>query len=279
MHLQLVNLLISRYTKFMTRQLPPSELIRTPMIAWPTIGVLAGVYCLWAFGIWVGSWQGFLIVTASGFWAFTPMHDAAHGSASRKSWINTVVGHASALVLNGPYDCFKYVHLTHHRFTNEGEADPDLWAGTGPAWQLPLRWLSQEAHYYDWYFKRWDQRPRRERLSLIISTGLQWILVFTFPSPEIFFYWILPAKLASSLLAFSFDYLPHQPHSIPAKENRYQASHILLGPWLTPIFLFQNYHLIHHLYPGVPFYRYTAIWEDQKDFLISQGTMVYGGVR
>lgn len=258
----------------MTRTPPPPELIRTPEIAWPTLATLVGIYLLWAFGAWIGSWLGFFIITAAAFWAFTPMHDAAHGSVSRKQWVNTVVGHSAAFVLNGPFAVFKHVHLTHHRFTNEADADPDFWAGTGPAWQLPLRWLTQEAHYYVWYITRWNKRPARERMSLIITMSLQLTLVFAFLSPEIFLYWILPAKLASAMLAFSFDYLPHRPHGIPAREDRYRASHIIPEPWLTPLFLFQNYHLIHHLYPGVPFYGYTAIWENQKEFLISRGTRV-----
>jgi fatty acid desaturase len=43
---------------------------------------------------------------------------------------------------------------------------------------------------------------------------------------------------------------------------------------LTPVLLFQNYHLIHHLIPTVPFYRYGRIWRAKKDFLIANGAAV-----
>ena len=29
---------------------------------------------------------------------------------------------------------------------------------------------------------------------------------------------------------------------------------------LSPLMLYQNYHLVHHLHPLVPFYRYIAVW-------------------
>jgi len=253
---------------------PPAAMTHTPDVAWPTLAVLAGVYALWGLGAWIGSWTGFAIVALAAFWAFTPMHDAAHGSVSRRAWINGAVGHAAAFVLNGPFACFKHLHLTHHRFTNEPGADPDFWAGTGASWQLPLRWLTQELHYYAWYFARWSSRPRAERLSLILSLGTQAIAAVLVFTPGVLFYWIVPAKLASALLAFSFDYLPHRPHSVPAREDRYRASHVIDEPLLTPLFLFQNYHLIHHLHPGVPFYGYTALWRRQKEFLLSRGTRV-----
>ena len=40
------------------------------------------------------------------------------------------------------------------------------------------------------------------------------------------------------------------------------------------LFLFQNYHLIHHLYPSVPFYRYLKIWRLNEAEFRRQGTPV-----
>lgn len=30
--------------------------------------------------------------------------------------------------------------------------------------------------------------------------------------------------------------------------------------WVSPLMLYQNYHLVHHLHPTVPFYRYLQVW-------------------
>jgi ring-1,2-phenylacetyl-CoA epoxidase subunit PaaE len=34
---------------------------------------------------------------------------------------------------------------------------------------------------------------------------------------------------------------------------------------LTPLALYQNYHLVHHLHPAVPFYRYIAVWRRNEE--------------
>jgi fatty acid desaturase len=86
--------------------------------------------------------------------------------------------------------------------------------------------------------------------------------------------WILPARVAMLLLAFSFDYLPHRPHKITADEDRFRATHVFPNPLLTPLLLFQNYHLIHHLYPAVPFYRYGRIWRATREDLCGRGVHV-----
>ena len=37
---------------------------------------------------------------------------------------------------------------------------------------------------------------------------------------------------------------------------------------MTPLMLYQNYHLVHHLHPVIPFYRYIAVWRrNEPDYL------------
>jgi fatty acid desaturase len=47
-----------------------------------------------------------------------------------------------------------------------------------------------------------------------------------------------------------------------------QATVIRTGwEWLlTPLMMYQNYHLVHHLYPTVPFYRYKKAWLAREQF-------------
>ena len=53
-----------------------------------------------------------------------------------------------------------------------------------------------------------------------------------------------------------------------AAQNKYQATSNRKGfEWLlTPLLLSQNYHLVHHLYPTVPFYRYLRVWRAREAF-------------
>ncbi|TBR25961.1 delta(12)-fatty acid dehydrogenase [bacterium] len=247
-----------------------------PEVAWPTLavwaGVLAGMAGTFALGAShaVPAWAAGLAATAFAFWAFTPMHDAAHGSVSRRPWLNRLVGETSAVVLGGPYAAFRHAHLTHHRFTNEVGRDPDRWTGLGPWWQLPLRWATIEPHYYVFYAREWDRRPAEERAAFLASWAVQAALLWALGWDALWF-WVLPARAAMFLLAFSFDWLPHQPYAALQSEDRIRATHVTSLPLLTPLWLWQNYHLIHHLYPAVPCYRYARVWEEEGEALKAKG--------
>jgi beta-carotene hydroxylase len=76
------------------------------------------------------------------------------------------------------------------------------------------------------------------------------------------------------MLAAAFDWLPHVPHEIESRTDRFRATSILIDPWLSPLYLWQNYDLIHHLYPALPFYRYTAVWRLDNERLLKQGARI-----
>ncbi len=85
---------------------------------------------------------------------------------------------------------------------------------------------------------------------------------------------VLPARLAILLLAFSFDDLPHRPHRVTAAEDRFRATRLVDSRVLEVLLVAQNYHLIHHLYPAVPFYRYRQVWVAQQDVLRERGASI-----
>ena len=44
---------------------------------------------------------------------------------------------------------------------------------------------------------------------------------------------------------------------------------------MTWLWLFQNYHSIHHLFPRVPFYRYPSVFGDIEEIMVARGAPVY----
>ena len=46
---------------------------------------------------------------------------------------------------------------------------------------------------------------------------------------------------------------------------------------LTPVMVFQNYHLIHHLYPNIPFHRYLKVWSSIKDQIMAKNPAIQSG--
>ncbi len=54
----------------------------------------------------------------------------------------------------------------------------------------------------------------------------------------------------------------------------------LAKEWLlTPLMVYQNYHLIHHLYPSVPFYKYIKVWNLRRDELIQKNPAIQNGLK
>ena len=69
----------------------------------------------------------------------------------------------------------------------------------------------------------------------------------------------------------------HHPNT---GRGRYvDTSTIILPAWIngpvTWLWLFQNYHSIHHLFPRVPFYRYRAVFERIADIMAARGAPIY----
>eukprot|EP00742_Colponemidia_sp_Colp-10_P008347 GILJ01009037.1.p1 GENE.GILJ01009037.1~~GILJ01009037.1.p1 ORF type:complete len:334 (-),score=18.15 GILJ01009037.1:192-1109(-) len=268
----------------------PEEL-HVPAIAWPTVMLFTTSTLLWALTIFVGFkfdvyWLYTLpICIACIFCLFTPLHDSVHMAVSSKHRaLNTIIGRLSGFFFLAPYPAFRYVHLQHHKFTNDPDHDPDYWSGEGPKFLLPLRWMCQELHYYIPYLGNLLQRPFWERVealsTLFISYSVVIKLFIAGYGWPVFVYFLLPMRIAVMFLAYTFDYIPHRPHEIKSQQDPYRSTSKVDGIFsvgdgssdkLSWILLYQTYHNIHHLYPMLPFYRYKGIWDNHKEELLKLG--------
>lgn len=252
-----------------------ARLVTPPRIAWPTLVLFA--VSLAIFGIattlaLTGKLPAIAAIglnTLAAYWLFTVFHDAAHRALGQSPGLNDWIGRISTLALF-PYPIFKafrFIHMQHHRFANDSHGrDPDAYTGGGPKLLLPLRWATVDFNYYRFYLAHWADRPAAERretlLALAFGTVVCGALVVAGFGEALVLYWLLPGRMAIAVLAFAFDYLPHHPRRSTQEDNPWQATNNRLGQeWLlTPLLLWQNYHLVHHLYPRAPCYRYLRIW-------------------
>ena len=251
-----------------------------PMFAWPTLSIaffsLTLMLCsvLGILNAQLSPLVGMMLGTLAAYIGFTPIHEAVHGNVSRYRWLNSSIGHLCALLLNGAFLPYCYLHRQHHQHTNDEPHDPDYWCARGPTWLLPLRWATQDVGYLKFYFEHWSTRPSLERFDLIAST----LLYVSVAIATILWYpplfwamlwaWFIPARIALFLLAATFSYLPHAPHQ---EQAPCRATSVRSATWLFWLLLGQNFHLVHHLSPGIPFYRLRRAWEEQKADLLAQG--------
>lgn len=264
------------------------KILKIPTIAWPTILTILTAITVQFNIIFllhngsINKYVALLINIIAVYSAFTPMHDACHGSIAKGNYrfLNPLVGHLASLCFPVPFDAFKYLHLQHH--TNEDE-DPDHWAGSGPTLLLPFRWMTIEFKYYYTFLSNLFKRPEKERYIVLGSIVLLILIIVMLCnsgySECVLWGWVYPGRIAAMFLAYVFDYLPHRPHEISRYDDQFKATNVtsLVGVktyLLTWPLFHQNYHNIHHLYPYVPFYYYSTIWHEMKDELMKKGTEI-----
>lgn len=246
------------------------------LIAWPTIFLFLSCTGLWITNLYmtyndlISLPLGLIFGAVLGYMNFTPMHDAAHGSLFSKKFkgskiLEEVVGHISAITLFVPYPAFKILHLQHHSFTNIKEKDPDFWVASQNLAVVILKAFSIKASYYFFVFFKPSKALEKKRPLTFAILIFYIIAIFFFDNSKNFaLIWIGTSVLALTILAILFDWLPHTPHD---ETDRYLNTRIIDKKWLTPIMLYQNYHLIHHLYPRIPFYKYYEKYLEVKPLL------------
>lgn len=274
--------------------------LRRPGTSWPTVCLAGASLALWATAAWLAAarawpWPATLPLSAlAAYAAFTPMHDAAHGSVSReRRWLNEAVGWScSSVFLVVPHGLFRFLHLRHHKHTNDPELDPDYIHCTRPAlaifqvWGVLLGWsVHLWRHCGSW--------PAAARMQSVVAVSVNLSLasaMWRCGLGQLFVQcWLAPALLAVSILFFVLSYVPHHPHEVTRAENLYGCTSTvggLLSPGsggstraLTWLMLGQNYHSIHHLYPTLPFYMYAQVWRRHQDAFISAGVPVVALLR
>lgn len=262
------------------------RLIQRPQIAWPTLMLLLAAFTTFTLstlayvqGILPLGWVMFFNAVAS-YMSFTVAHDATHSAVLSHRKANDWVGRLAMFLLElGPFfQVFRVMHMKHHRFTNDAEKDPDAYCGSGPTWALPLRWLSLGYAYFKTYLSPdvFKKRPKNERrefyFALAFAVGMIIAMTLTGWLQYYLLLFFIPTRIAKLVIVFAFDFLPHHPHEVTAKEAPYQCTSNRVGMerFLTPLFIYQNYHLVHHLYPAIPFYRYLKVWNARKTFHLAQ---------
>ena len=267
-------------------------LMERPKIGWPTIGVLFAAFGLFGLSCYAyifGSLSlGWAIAlnTVAAYLAFTVVHEASHSSISTNRQLNDWVGRTGMLLLEPTpiFMAFRTIHMSHHKFTNDPERDPDFYVGSGPFWLLPLKWATLDVGYFRFYLNpaMFMKRPKKERMEFYLGVAFGLCMVAAMAAAGWLIYYFLlffiPSRIQKIVLALAFDFLPHYPHAANGRKQPFQATSNRIGmEWLlTPLFLYQNYHLVHHLYPTLPFYRNLQAWKARQTYHNEQKPALVG---
>jgi beta-carotene hydroxylase len=261
--------------------IPPKELLSPPGDFNPTLLmflVVVMMLVLSNFGYWLWEWPHWLcfsVNTLALHCSGTVIHDACHQSAHRNRIVNAILGHCSALILVFAFPVFTRVHLQHHGNVNHPKDDPDHYVSTGgPLWLIAVRFLYHEVFFFQ--RRLWRNYELLEWfISRLIVITIVYISVQYHFLGYILNFWFIPAFIVGITLGLFFDYLPHRPF---VERSRWKNARVYPGKVLNILILGQNYHLIHHLWPSIPWYNYQPAYYLMKPLLDEKGSPQTSGL-
>lgn len=255
-----------------------------PSVEWPTLGMIGASYALWAAGTTVGYGVAPLfgiILAGIAIAQFSScQHEVLHGHPFRLRWLNEALVWP-ALTLTVPYGRFRDTHLAHHHDPvltdpyddpESNYLDPAQWARL-PGWARALfranntllgrivigpilgnaLWLRTE-----WRLAMAGAGPVRRDWALHL-VGLVPVVAWVAAAPMPWWAYLAAAWVGQGLLRIR-TFLEHRAHEAA------RARTVIIedrGP-LSLLFLNNNFHAVHHMHPGVPWYRLPAVYRANR---------------
>lgn len=229
-------------------------------------------------------WLGAIGNTVFMYALYTVVHEAVHSNISsrRKNlrWVDPVAGILACAPLWLHYHQHKRQHMAHHAHTNE-EIDPDIYArGSFLGWvflRLPVALIN--------YFNPIQQYRDCQRLNCTRREYIYTFLSFTVYTlvaagllaagywREVLFLWFVPWWIGQTVMLTFFTWTPHHDHH---ETGRYRNTRVSLFPFANFLLQGQNYHLIHHMMPAIPYYRYKPVFDELRPILEAKGVRIEG---
>jgi beta-carotene hydroxylase len=243
-------------------------------------------------------WVGFGCNSLIAYAFYTVHHDATHKAISGRNprwlWLDTVCGDMAACSLKLEFRGYANNRLRHHARTNS-TGDPDLLV-KGPLWRAPMKWatlvvlstvaaLPMGERLVVPIILRLDPDSARPtsprelasnaRLRRFAQLGLVVLLVsvpFGAFWPALVLWW-LPGWVGILILMVLFQWLPHFPFDRTDRFGATRVNRFIGSRWMV---MQQDLHLIHHLYPSIPWYHYRAAFRELRAFLEANDAIIQG---
>jgi len=205
-------------------------------------------------------------------------HEGVHGTLSVRAWWNRALSIACAQPVLQNYSAYKVLHLKHHHHLGQ-EGDPDHYANyTSWTWlQFTMHWgrliIGYPVYIVAIPILGYRQGISSARRWIVFEVCLLILLVtaaiLTLPWLFLLHGWLIPMLVINTLVNIrgmsQHTFLEHQSDPILGTRS-------ILTNRVTAFFMCnENYHLEHHLYPGIPWYNLPRLHQMLRDDLTARG--------
>jgi beta-carotene hydroxylase len=257
---------------------------------WPYAAVAIGCFAVFVatfplaiMGV-IPLWLGCAINSVFVAGGYVVSHEAMHSNVGREGtkqrfW-NELTGWLAAVPLILPFSMLKAMHLLHHQHTNDPMKDPDAihaapnvfmavvqsWRNRQPgAGGTAARW---RRHIAELGTPEAEAALKHTMLMQLAVMSFFFAMAWNGYAIEIALLWWLPRHIGLSYIHAVLSWAPHHPHG---GTGRYENTGVIRHPLGYVGSLGIEYHLIHHLYPYIPFHATRAAYREMKPILEARG--------
>ena len=263
---------------------------------WPTWAMLGLTYLVWGIGttwaaeLWLPLGMAMVMLGAAQHSSLT--HEALHGHPTRYARVNEALV-IPALSLLIPYARFRDLHLAHHNdsILTDPYDDPESNYLDPAVWAVQPKWFKAVLRFNNTLLGRLMIGPLIGQLSFMqsdwreIRAGHTEVLrawLWHVPAVALVVWWMarfgqmpVGAFLIASYAALSIlkirTFLEHRAH------EKARGRTVLIedrGP-LALIFLNNNFHVVHHSHPNLPWYALPAKFRAAREQYLARNEGYY----
>ncbi|MCB2077389.1 MAG: fatty acid desaturase [Novosphingobium sp.] len=229
-------------------------------------------------------WLGCALTSVFVAGGYVVSHEAMHSNLGRKGsrerfW-NELTGQISTIPLILSFSLLKKMHLLHHLHTNDPDKDPDA-IHCAPNWFMACvkSWLNRQPGPGG-TAARWRRHVAEidtpEAHSALRQTMMLQLAAMTFffamawsgYAIEVALLWWLPRHIGLTYIHAVLSWPTHHPHNRTGRYDNTRVTRLPLGYVLS---MGIDYHVIHHLYPHIPFHATRAAYREMKPLLEARG--------
>lgn len=267
------------------------------VLLWLALLAGAGVLAYWSLGSWWAIPAFAVYGALYGSCADARWHECGHGTAFRSRWANDAVYYLASFMMLREPTLWRWSHFRHHSDTLIVGRDPEivfmrpfrvrvvipnlLQLVNGP--KLISRTVRHAFGRIDDEARDFVPRDEHRRLVwearafvAICVAVVVWCVAAGSIVPALFV--VLPSCYGVWLL-WIFATTQHAGLREDVLDHRLNTRTVYMNPVARFLYLNMNYHVEHHLFPGVPYRALPALHEEVKAYLAPPKTSIANAYR